>query len=193
MISYLKGILQYKSLSYILVEVGGIGCKINLPLSNYEALPPEGEEVKIHTYLYLREDKIALYGFLSEEERDFFLLLISLPNIGPKSALRILSKISPFEFKKAIKRGDLTTLTGIPGIGKKTAQRLMLELEEKIGVEKEMEIPPDKKEMVKDALSALISLGYTHKEAREAVEEALKSSVKETNLAKLIKESLRHI
>jgi len=193
MISYLKGTLQYKSPSYVLVEVGGIGCKINLSLSSYEALPPEGEEIKIYTYLHLREDKIALYGFLSEEERDFFLLLISLPNIGPKSALRILSKISSFEFKKAIKKGDLTTLTDIRGIGRKTAQRLMLELKEKIGAEKEIEIEPEKRGMVKDALSALISLGYTRKEAGKAVEEALRFSRDETNLAELIKESLKHI
>ena len=79
MISYLKGILQHKSPGYILVEVGGIGYKVNLSLSSYEALPPEGEEVKIHTYLHLRENKVSLYGFLREEEREFFLLLISLP------------------------------------------------------------------------------------------------------------------
>jgi len=193
MISYLKGILQHKSPGYILVEVGGIGYKVNFSLSSYEALPPEGEEVKIHTYLHLRENKVSLYGFLREEEREFFLLLISLPNIGPKSALRVLSKISPLEFKKAIKRGELTTLTSIPGIGKKTAQRLMLELREKIGVEKEMEVGPEKEGMAKDALSALISLGYTRKEAKKAVEEALRVSRKEADLAELIKESLRHI
>ncbi len=191
MIEHLRGILQHKSPTFIVIETGGIGYKINLPLASYELLPAEGDEIKINTYLHYREDNLALYGFLSQEERDFFLLLISISKIGPKSALRMLSSISPSEFKKAIKREDLTTLTDIPGIGKKTAQRLILELKERVAEEEIIEGGDE--ELVKDALSALFSLGYTRNEARKAIKEAIDSSKEELDLASLIKKALRYI
>jgi len=191
MIEHVRGVLQYKSPTFIVIETGGIGYKINLPLASYELLPAEGDEIKINTYLHYREDNLALYGFLSQEERDFFLLLISISKIGPKSALRMLSSISPSEFKKAIKREDLTTLTDIPGIGKKTAQRLILELKERVAEEEIIEGGDE--ELVKDALSALFSLGYTRNEARRAIKEAIDSSKEEIDLASLIKEALKYI
>ncbi|MCD6473004.1 Holliday junction branch migration protein RuvA [Candidatus Aerophobetes bacterium] len=191
MFYYLKGVLQHKSPGLVLVEVRGVGYKVNLPLSSYETLPEEGKEVKIYTYVHLYEDKISLYGFLNEEERDFFLLLISVSKIGPKTALRILSKNSLFEFKKAIKEGSLSTLTNVSGIGKKTAQRLILELSGKIVLEEKVKSVEET--LMEDALSGLISLGYTHKEARGAVEQALSSCKDKTDLAQLIKEALRYI
>ncbi len=191
MIDYLEGILRYKSPTFIVVDVGGVGYKVNLSLSSYNLLPPEGNQIKINTYLHFREDGLALYGFLAKEERDFFLLLISISKIGPKSALRMLSRVSSSELKKAIKRGDLTTLTDIPGIGKKTAQRLILELKERIGEEEPLE--PGKEELVKDALSALVSLGYTQNEARKAVREVISSSKEEMDLTRVIKEALNRI
>lgn len=191
MIEHVRGILQHKSPAFIIVETGGIGYRVNLPLSNYDLLPAEGDEIKINTYLHYREDKLSLYGFLSQEERDFFLLLISISKIGPKSALRMLSSLSPPEFKKAIKRGDLVALTGIPGIGKKTAQRLILELKERIAEEETMEVGDQ--ELVKDALSALFSLGYRRSEARKAIREAIDSSKEELDIASLIKKALRYI
>ncbi len=191
MIEHLRGVLQYKSPAFIVIETGGIGYKISLPLSSYGLLPREGDEIKINTYLHCREDGLSLYGFLNQEERDFFLLLISISKIGPKSALRMLSSISPSEFKKAIKREDLTTLTDIPGIGKKTAQRLILELKERVAEEEIIEGGDE--ELVKDALSALFSLGYTRNEARKAIKEAIDSSKEELDLASLIKKALRYI
>lgn len=191
MIDYLEGNLRYKSPTFIVVDVGGVGYKVNLSLSSYNLLPPEGNEIKINTYLHFREDGLALYGFLAKEERDFFLLLISISKIGPKSALRMLSRVSSSELKKAIKRGDLTTLTDIPGIGKKTAQRLILELKERI--EEEEPLEPGKEELVKDALSALVSLGYTQNEARKAVREVINSSKEEMDLTRVIKEALNRV
>jgi len=191
MIDYLEGILRYKSPTFIVVDVGGVGYKVNLSLSSYNLLPPEGNQIKINTYLHFREDGLALYGFLAKEERDFFLLLISISKIGPKSALRMLSRVSSSELKKAIKRGDLTTLTDIPGIGKKTAQRLILELKERIGEEEPLE--PGREELVKDALSALVSLGYTQNEARKAVREVISSSKEEMDLTRVIKEALNRV
>lgn len=191
MIEHVRGVLQHKSPAFIVIETGGIGYKISLPLSSYGLLPREGDELKINTYLHCREDGLSLYGFLNQEERDFFLLLISISKIGPKSALRMLSSISPSEFKKAIKREDLTTLTDIPGIGKKTAQRLILELKERVAEEEIIEGGDE--ELVKDALSALFSLGYTRNEARRAIKEAIDSSKEELDLASLIKKALRYI
>lgn len=191
MIHYLKGILKYKSPAFIIVEVGGVGYEINIPLSSFDLLPPEGKEIKINTYLHWRENGLTLYGFVTQEERDFFGLLISISKIGPKSALRIVSRISPSEFKRAIKKGDLATLTHVPGIGGKTAQRLILELKER--VEEEEIVEPGKENITKDTLSALISLGYTRKEAERAVKEALRSTEEGVDLAGLIREALRHI
>ncbi len=191
MIHYLKGTLEYKSPAFIIVDVQGVGYEINTPLSNFDNLPSEGKEIKINTYLHLRENGLTLYGFLTEEERDFFGLLISISKIGPKSALRIVSKILPSEFKRAVKKGDLATLTHIPGIGAKTAQRIILELKER--VEEEEIVEPGKETIAKDTLSALVSLGYTRKEAEKAVKEALRSTGKELDLAGLIREALRRV
>lgn len=191
MIHYLKGILEYKSPAFIIVEVGGVGYEINIPLSSFDLLPPEGKEIKINTYLHWRENGLTLYGFVTQEERDFFGLLISISKIGPKSALRIVSRISPSEFKRAIRKGDLATLTHVPGIGGKTAQRLILELKER--VEEEEIVEPGKETITKDTLSALISLGYTRKEAEKAVKEALRSTEEGVDLAGLIREALRHV
>ncbi len=191
MIHHLKGILEYKSPAFIIVDVGGVGYEINIPLSSFDPLPPEGKEIKINTYLHWRENGLTLYGFVTQEERDFFGLLISISKIGPKSALRIVSRISPSEFKRAIKKGDLATLTHIPGIGGKTAQRLILELKER--VEEEEIVEPGKETITKDTLSALVSLGYTRKEAERAVKEALRSTEEGVDLAGLIREALRHI
>ncbi len=191
MIHYLKGILEYKSPAFIIVDVGGVGYEINIPLSSFDLLPPEGKEIKINTYLHLRENGLTLYGFLTQEEKDFFGLLISISKIGPKSALRIVSRISSSEFKRAIKKGDLTTLTHIPGIGGKTAQRLILELKER--VEEEEIVEPGEETITRDTLSALVSLGYTRKEAERAVKEALRATGEGLDLAGLIREALRQI
>ena len=191
MIEHVRGVLQYKSPAFIVIETGGIGYKVSLPLSSYGLLPAEGDEIKINTYLHCREDGLSLYGFLNQEERDFFLLLISISKIGPKSALRMLSSLSPSEFKKAIKRGDLITLIDIPGIGKKTAQRLILELKERIAEEEIIEGGDE--ELARDALSALLSLGYTRNEARKAINQVINASKEEIDLASLIKEALKYI
>jgi len=191
MIEHVRGVLQYKSPAFIVIETGGIGYKISLPLSSYGLLPAEGDEIKINTYLHCREDGLSLYGFLNQEERDFFLLLISISKIGPKSALRMLSSLSPSEFKKAIKGGDLATLIDIPGIGKKTAQRLILELKERVAEEEIIEGGDE--ELARDALSALLSLGYTRNEARKAINQVINASKEEIDLASLIKEALKHI
>ncbi|TET30083.1 Holliday junction branch migration protein RuvA [Candidatus Aerophobetes bacterium] len=191
MIHYLKGKLVAKSPTFVIVEVGGLGYRVNFPLSTYQALPPEGSTVSLYTHLHLRDDGIDLYGFLKEEEKDFFLLLTSLSKIGPKSALRMLSSLSLPEFKKAVKAGDLNALVRIPGIGRKTAQRMVLELKDKIEAEEPQ--GSGKEVLTKDAVAALTSLGYTRSEADKAVRTALSSVREEMDLPELIKEALRCI
>ena len=191
MIHYLKGKLVAKSPTFVIVEVGGLGYRVNFPLSTYQALPPEGSTVSLYTHLHLRDDGIDLYGFLKEEEKDVFLLLTSLSKIGPKSALRMLSSLSLPEFKKAVKAGDLNALVRIPGIGRKTAQRMVLELKDKIEAEEPQ--GSGKEVLTKDAVAALTSLGYTRSEADKAVRTALSSVREEMDLPELIKEALRCI
>ncbi len=191
MIHYLKGKLVAKSPTFVIVEVGGLGYRVNFPLSSYQALPPEGSTVSLYTHLHLRDDGISLYGFLKEEEKDFFLLLTSLSKVGPKSALRMLSSLSLPEFKKAVKAGDLNALVRIPGIGRKTAQRMVLELKDKIEAEEPQ--GSGKEVLTKDAVAALTSLGYTRSEADKAVRTALSSVREEMDLPELIKEALRCI
>lgn len=191
MIHYLKGKLVAKSPTFVIVEVGGLGYRVNSPLSTYAALPPEGSAVNLYTHLHLKDDGISLYGFLREEERDFFLLLTSLSKIGPKSALRMLSSLSIPEFKKAVKGGDLTTLIRVPGIGRKTAQRIVLELNDKIEAKEPEGFAEDT--LTKDAIAALISLGYTRKEAEVAVRTATSSLKEEVDLPELVKKALRCI
>ncbi len=191
MIHYLKGKLAAKYPTFVIVEVGGLGYRVNSPLSTYAALPPEGSAVNLYTHLHLTDDGISLYGFLKEEERDFFLLLTSLSKIGPKSALRMLSSLSIPEFKKAVKGGDLDTLIRVPGIGRKTAQRIVLELNDKIETKETEGFTEDTP--TKDAISALISLGYTRKEAEVAVRTATSSLKEEVELPELVKKALRCI
>lgn len=191
MIDYLKGKLVARSPTFVIVEVGGLGYRVNFPFSTYQALPLEGSTVSLYTHLQLKDDGISLYGFLKEEERDFFLLLTTLSKIGPKSALRMLSSVSLPELKKAVKAGDLNALIRIPGIGRKTAQRMVLELKDKIKAEE----PQESGEgiLAEDAVAALTSLGYTRSEADKAVQTALSSVSKEMDLPELIKEALRCI
>ncbi|RLE13245.1 Holliday junction branch migration protein RuvA [Candidatus Aerophobetes bacterium] len=190
MIYYLEGILKEKNPSFIVLEVKGVGYKINIPFSIFEDLPSLDQKIKIYTYLHVKENEIALYGFLKPEDREFFLHLISLSSIGPRSALRMLSRISPGDFKKAIKEKDLIKLTHIPGIGKKTAQRLILELGEDL---KQEPILVEENKLIQEGIEALISLGYSKYQAREAIDKVIKQGKIKNNLTYLIKEALRYV
>lgn len=191
MIYYLQGTLKQRNPSCIIVETNGVGYKIDMPFSLFEHLPPRGEKVKIYTYLHTKDNMLELYGFLKPEDREFFLNLISLSSIGPRSALRMLNRITPSQFKKAIREKNFAQLTQTPGIGKKTAQRLILELGE-LTKEKIPLLEEDK--TYQDGTAALISLGYTKHQSQQAISKALKknSSLKD-NLASLIKEALRYV
>ena len=195
MISFLEGIVDTVGINFLILNVGNIGYQINIP--TYTDLPIKaGDKIKIYTYLYLREDKIMLYGFLTKEEENFFELLISTPGIGPKVGLSILSEMTPDNFKKAILQEDLDSITTIAGVGNKLAKKIVLELKEKISKTTLFEVGPEKKckpEIIDDAIDALKSLGYTYKKAKSAVEKTQEKINRELTLEELIKESLKII
>ena len=197
MIAHIKGHLQKKSTSAIIIDNGGIGYEVITPLSTFYTLPEEGEEISLHVHTHVREDALILFGFITELEKTIFKLLISVSGIGPKLGVNILSGIGPEELLNAISSGDVAKLQSIPGVGKKTAERLALELKDKARkAVDDREVQPSltsirqDKGIFDDALSALVNLGYPSKAANSAVEKAF-ANVKEPTLEGVIKEALR--
>ena len=198
MISHLEGLIVEKTPTEIVLSVNGVGYTIHIPLSTYEQLHDSGSKAKVLTHMHLRDDAIVLYGFATEDERQMFRLLISVSGVGPKIAQGILSGMSVLELKDSIANGKLGALTAISGVGRKMAERLEVELRDKL-LKLETPISPssvprDKQwEVRAEALSALMSLGYT----RSAAEKAIRLVVKEMNgidlvVEDLIKRALRH-
>lgn len=178
MISYVRGRLSEIEENTIVVETGGIGYGIQVPTSLISALPSMGNEVKIYTYLYIREDAVSLYGFLSKDDLKVFTLLIGVSGIGPKGALAILSVMTPDDLRFAILADDAKSISKAPGVGAKTAQRIIIELKDKLSLEEAFEIKRGKvsggKEQadgtVRDeAVQALVALGYSQADALRAV------------------------
>lgn len=183
--------MREKNPSRMVIDVHGVGYEVNIPFSVFENLPPQGENIRIYTYLEMKENKMQFYGFLNPEDRAFFLSLISVSNIGPRSVLRMFARVSPLRLKRAITERDLSELTSVPGIGKKTAQRLILELGESL-----MEKPAPgkaKESIVEDGIAALVSLGYGRTEAREAINKVIRAGGSEKDLSNLVKEALKYV
>ena len=194
MITFLKGKLVDKRPTHISVDVEGVGYEINIPLSTFDTLPDIDEPVKLLTHLYVREDTHRLYGFMTEQERELFRMLLSISGIGPRMGLAILSGGPVERFKAAVAGGDAGLLTAIPGIGRKTAERIILELKEKLGGLDEPVAGAPETEKAKgygDAVLALVSLGYKQKASREAVKKALASGEKELSVEELIRQALK--
>lgn len=176
MYAYISGKIADKANNYVVIDNGGMGYKIFMSPSVIEKLPDVGEFQKIHTYYYVREDVISLYGFLTNEELRMFELLLSVSGIGAKSAIQILSSITPSSFALAVISNDVSKIVKIPGIGSKTAARIILELKDKLKTEQAI----SKNEQVKEAIHerekdteavvALQVLGYTRKEIEKALE-----------------------
>lgn len=170
MFSYIKGMVADKTHEFAVIDVNGIGYKINIPYSTYQSLPGIGEETKLNTYMAVREDNISLFGFFSNEELRVFELLISVSGIGPKVANGILSDISVAEFSLAVVSDDVNRLTKISGVGKKTAQRMIVELKDKMNKEdittdEAPVLRPVTNNNIEEAISALQVLGYPNKDA----------------------------
>ena len=179
MITFLRGKLVESLPTQAVVEVGGVGYEVLIPLSSYDKLPAAGQELKLLTQLIVREDAHVLYGFASAAERDLFRLLVnSVSGIGPKTALNILSGMNAVAFRGAVANGDVKALSQISGVGKKTAERIVVELRDKIGAAGALEAasarhglsPDDQK--INDSILALMALGFKQLEAHDAVRAA---------------------
>src|SRR5512147_367098 len=132
MIASISGKLRRKGTDYLVVDVSGVGYQVHVPLSTYCGIPEQGDDVSLHIHTHLREDSLALFGFLTEAEKDMFLLLMGVSGIGPKLALTILSSLSVADLSCAIGASDDARLCAVPGIGKKTAARMVLELRDRV-------------------------------------------------------------
>ncbi len=169
MIAGLQGKLESLGSDYAIINVNGIAFLVYMPTSGLSSLGKIGEEVKIHTYLHLREDNAALYGFTSADELRLFQTLLGVSGLGPKLALAMLSAMSPDKLVLAIAGGSADLLTAVPGVGKKVAQRITLELRDKIGVGWMTTAGVQVAEENAEVLAALVSLGYSVTEASRAV------------------------
>ena len=196
MFAYIKGSLEQKSNNYVVIDVGGIGYKIFMATKAIEALGEIGEVVKVHTHYYVREDNISLYGFNTNEELRMFELLLQVSGIGAKSAIAMLSDISPSSFALAVISDDISQLVKIPGIGKKTAARIVLELKDKLKTEEaitkteEVKLSITNEEETSEAIAALQVLGYTKREIEKALENV---DTKNLQLEEIIKQGLKNL
>lgn len=195
MIGRLVGELVVKSPTEILVDVGGVGYEVEIPLNTYAALPGVGEQAVVHTHLIVRDDAHLLFGFATLDERSLFRTLIKVNGVGPKLAIAILSGIEAAEFAGAVERKDVKLLTGLPGVGKKTAERLIVEMQDKLkdlvtssaGASAPQLVQSD---ALADAEAALIHLGYKPQEASKAL--ALISDP-DDSVENLIKQALKNL
>ena len=179
MYAYIKGELAEKNIDHIVVETGGIGYLIYVPAQSIDYLPDEGDQIKGDTYLYIREDAMVLYGFLTKDDLEIFKMLITVSGIGPKGGLGILSTLSADDLRFAILSGDSKTISKAPGIGAKTAQRVIIDLKDKMSLEEAFEKKLDNNadgvqktlnsSIKNDAVMALSALGYSSAESLKAV------------------------
>ena len=196
MIHQLTGILDSIEQNSVVIDVNGVGYKVYVPAMTMDKLPPAGQKIRIFTYQVVREDALDLYGFLRKEERGLFGMLLSVSGIGPKSALSLLSKIKMEDLVVAIAKGSVDLITMVPGIGLKTAQKLVIELKEKvakayaISAGGSLQIQSEEP-FVADAIAALMTLGYTPKEAREAIMKSGIDLSKVKGAEDIIKQSLK--
>ena len=200
-ISYVKGFLAEKFEDSVVVETGGIGYRVFVPTSVLETLPKTGDTVKIYTYFSVREDAMSLYGFLSRQDLEMFRQLIGVNGVGPKSALGILSALSPDTLRLAVISGDAKAISKAPGVGSKTAQRIILDLKDKVKAEDILDGVTEPVsghaevsgigEIGKEAIEALTALGYSASEASGVVK---KVKITENMTAEdVLKAALKHL
>ena len=195
MIGQLRGVLAGKRPNQVLVDVGGVGYLVQVPLSTFASLGELHTEVTLLIHTHVREDALALYGFLSSREKHFFELLLSASGVGPSLALKILSGMSVEELVPAIRGGDLARLTRIPGVGRKTAERIVVELKDKleaVAIEAERPAAASPAGVEADVVSALVNLGYDSRAAEDAVSEA-KREAGATHFEKLLRAALQSL
>lgn len=177
MIAYLRGKILEKHPNQVIVDAGGVGYDVTIPISTYSALPAQGAEVQLRIHTHVREDALSLYGFLSQEEKTLFEKLIDVSGIGPRLAVTVLSGLPTSDLIASIRHGQVEQLVRIPGVGKKTAERIVLELRDKldilgVGVPVPAPLAAAFTALEQDVLSALMNLGCTRAAAESAVRKA---------------------
>jgi Holliday junction DNA helicase RuvA len=199
MIAHLSGKLLSKTTQSVIIDAGGIGYEVFVPLSTFYALPEKNDQVQLQIHTHVREDTLALFGFQTPMEKELFLMLISVSGIGPKLSVNILSGMGPEDLLHAIASGDSVRLQAIPGVGKKTAERIALELKDRASEalhgEAAQPLPArrgEERRMADEAISALLNLGYSPKLAKRAIERAL-AVTQELTLEGLIRAGLKNL
>ena len=196
MIAHLRGTILEKQPNRVVVDVGGVGYDVAVPLSTFYGLADAGGPVSLRVHTHVREDAIALFGFATALELELFERLIGISGIGPKVGLAVLSGIEPSELIGAIERGDLARLTAIPGVGKKTSERIVLELKDRLpktAVVAVSSVATDAPVLRDDLLSALVNLGYHRPLAEKAVDAALKAAGRDAGFERTLKQALREL
>ena len=203
MYSYIKGILRDMDEESIVVETGGIGYHIYTTGQTFRYLPSVGEEVKVYTYLHVREDAMLLFGFLTKDELKIYKLLLGVSGIGPKGGLGILSALGPDDLRFAVESNDVNAIQAAPVIGKKTAEKLILELKDKLKLEDALENAANAvqntadtsagmaNEMTGEAVQALVALGYGNTEALKAVRQV--EITEEMSVEDVLRQSLKYM
>ena len=198
MYAFIKGTLESVGEDYVILDCNDVGYQIFVPASVMNQMPPRGTVLKLYTYLNVREDAMLLYGFLTEEDKKIFKMLLAVNGIGPKGALAILSALTPDELRFAVLAGDDKSITKAQGIGKKMAQKLIIELKDKLNFEEAIElsyqhnatslIASNEKN---DAISALVSLGYSSAESMQAVNQV--EITDDMSVEDIIKQALKKL
>ena len=194
MIAYLDGKLAYKDPTYVIIDVGGVGYQVKISLNTYSNLP-DGERVKLFTYLHIKEDGHTLFGFRDVNEKNVFLSLISISGVGPGTGLMIMSSLTVPEIQQAIVREDVRTIQGVKGIGAKTAQRIILELKDKFKKDTLTDVSNvsfvSHNTNRSEALSALVTLGFARNVAEKTLDTIIKREGANLTVEELIKFALK--
>lgn len=201
MYAFIRGKLAKASPLSVTIDCGSIGYQIFIPASAYSQLPQTGDQLLLYTSFVVRELSQTLFGFFSEQEKEIFEVLMGVSGIGPKTALSLIGHISTHNLFEAISNNDIATICKVPGIGRKSAERLIIEMRDKLPSlfsikpsDFAIEFANDpKSKMIKDAMSALINLGYNQASAQKAIKKTLDSKAENIDLAELITNSLKNV
>ena len=188
MIGSLRGTLGEKATDHVIVDVGGVGYRVHVPLSTFYLLGDPGTQVSLRIYTHVRDDALQLYGFIAESEERLFAHLISVAGIGPKLAITILSGMEVEVLVSAIAEDDIARLSSIPGVGRKTAERMALELKDKVTDLAPAPVPGGPQGVRQDVLSALVNLGYRRRDAERALDKVVDPA---ESFEELLRQTLR--
>jgi len=195
MIVTIRGILTWKMPDEIIIEISGLGYACYISTNTYDNLPKLGEEVSLLTYFHVTENSQQLFAFADVTERELFMMLIGVSGIGPKTAIVLLSAVSPDEFKRRLIAGEVSMLTALPGIGPKTARRIIVELKDKFVKLSSDDLPREDSEIkpeVSDAYDALLALGFQMKDIRNAISK-IQNGEKDLGAEEMIKQALKSL